>query len=51
MKDVFVPAHDTEGNEITTFLPGGRVVSEVHSFFHRTRSRENIQALTDCGDG
>ncbi|HMW26222.1 MAG TPA: Crp/Fnr family transcriptional regulator [Ferruginibacter sp.] len=42
-------AHDTEGNEVTThFYQAGQVVFEVHSFFHRTRSRENIQALTDC---
>jgi CRP-like cAMP-binding protein len=40
--------HDTEGNEVTTgfYAPGG-VVLEVASFFHRTPSRENIQALTD----
>jgi len=40
--------HDTEGNEVTTnfFAPGGLVL-EVASFFHRTPSRENVQALTD----
>jgi CRP-like cAMP-binding protein len=42
-------AHDTEGNEVTTnFYTPGQVVFEVSSFFNRTRSRENIQALTDC---
>jgi CRP-like cAMP-binding protein len=40
--------HDTEGAEVTTnfFAPGGLVL-EVASFFHRTPSKENIQALTD----
>ena len=42
-------AHDTEGNDITTgFYAPGQVVFEVASFFNRTRSKENIQALTDC---
>jgi len=42
-------AHDTEGNEVTTnFCGPGQVVFEVSSFFNRTRSKENIQALTDC---
>ncbi|MDP9076923.1 MAG: Crp/Fnr family transcriptional regulator [Bacteroidota bacterium] len=42
-------AHDTNGNEVTTnFYHPGRVVFEVSSFFNRTRSKENIQALTDC---
>lgn len=42
-------AHDTEGNEVTTnFCLPGQVILEVSSFFNRTRSRENIQALTDC---
>jgi CRP-like cAMP-binding protein len=42
-------AHDTEGNEVTTnFYCPGRVIFEVSSFFNRTRSKENIQALTDC---
>lgn len=42
-------AHDTEGNEVTTnFCTRGQVVFEVSSFFNRTRSKENIQALTDC---
>jgi len=42
-------AHDTDGNDITTnFYAGGQVVFEVSSFFNRTMSRENIQALTPC---
>lgn len=42
-------AHDTEGNEVTTnFYWDKQVVFEVSSFFNRTISRENIQALTDC---
>jgi len=42
-------AHDTEGNEITTnFCSPNQVVFEVSSFFNRTASKENIQALTDC---
>lgn len=42
-------AHDTNGNEVTTnFCSKGQVVFEVSSFFNRTRSKENIQALTDC---
>jgi len=42
-------AHDTGGNEVTTnfYLPK-EVIFEVSSFFNRTRSKENIQALTDC---
>lgn len=41
-------AHDTEGKEVTThFYQEGQVVFEVYSFFNRTRSRENIQAITD----
>ncbi len=42
-------AHDIDGNEVTTgfYLPG-HIVFEVSSFFNRTRSKENIQALTDC---
>ena len=40
---------DTTGNDITTnfFEPGG-IVIEWSSFFLRTPTRENIQALTDC---
>ncbi|HEY2582420.1 MAG TPA: Crp/Fnr family transcriptional regulator [Mucilaginibacter sp.] len=42
-------AHDTAGNEVTTnFCLPGQVAFEVSSFFNRTRSKENIQALTDC---
>lgn len=42
-------AHDTEGNEVTTgFYAPGQMIFEVSSFFNRTRSKENIQALTDC---
>ena len=42
-------ANDIEGNEVTTnFYAGNQVVFEVSSFFNRTRSKENIQALTDC---
>lgn len=40
---------DTDGNDVTTnFYTGTQVVFEVSSFFNRTISRENIQALTDC---
>ena len=42
-------AHDTEGNEVSTnFYNTGQMVLEVSSFFNRTRSKENIQALTTC---
>jgi CRP-like cAMP-binding protein len=42
-------AFDIEGNEITTnFYAPGQMIFEVASFFNRTRSKENIQALTDC---
>lgn len=42
-------AHDIEGNDVTTnFCSGNQVVFEVFSFFNRTISKENIQALTDC---
>jgi CRP-like cAMP-binding protein len=42
-------AEDTAGNEVTTaFYMPGQMVFEVASFFKRTRSKENIQALTDC---
>lgn len=42
-------AIDTKGNEITTnFFSKGTVVFEVSSFFNRTKSKENIQALTNC---
>jgi CRP-like cAMP-binding protein len=40
---------DLEGNEVTTtFHSKIYPVFEVASFFNRTPSRENIQALTDC---
>ncbi|MES2279072.1 MAG: Crp/Fnr family transcriptional regulator [Bacteroidota bacterium] len=42
-------AEDTAGNEVTTaFYAPGQMIFEVASFFKRTRSKENIQALTDC---
>jgi CRP-like cAMP-binding protein len=42
-------AHDTGGNDVTThFYSAGQVVFEVFSFFNRTISKENFQALTDC---
>lgn len=42
-------ATDTEGREVTTgFYSAGQVVFEVSSFFTRNRSKENIQAVTDC---
>ena len=40
---------DDDGNEVTTyFYPKNQVVFEVSSFFMRTVSDENIQALTHC---
>lgn len=40
---------DTEGNDITTnFYSIGDVVIDWPSFFLRTPTRENIQALSDC---
>jgi len=42
-------AHDVDGNEVTTnFYTSGQMIFEISSFFSRTRSKENIQALTDC---
>ena len=42
-------AEDTVGNEVTTnFYAPGQMVFEVASFFNRKRSRENIQALSEC---
>lgn len=42
-------AHDTHHNEVTTnFFTAGQAVFEVSSFFNRVRSKENIQAITDC---
>jgi len=41
-------AYDVEGNEVTTnFYEQNQVVFEVSSFFNRTISKENIQALSD----
>jgi CRP-like cAMP-binding protein len=42
-------ANNTEGKEVTTnfYLPY-EMIFEVSSFFNRTRSKENIQALTEC---
>lgn len=40
---------DTNGNEVTTnFYAANQVVFEVASFFNRTYSKENIEALSDC---
>ena len=40
--------HDVDGNEVTTgFYSPGTLVLEPASFFHRTPSKENIQALVD----
>jgi CRP-like cAMP-binding protein len=42
-------AHNTDGNEVTTgFYSPGQVVFEVASFFNRSKSKENIQAITNC---
>jgi CRP-like cAMP-binding protein len=42
-------AEDVTGNEVTTAFYGpGQLVFEVASFFSRSRSRENVQALTEC---
>ena len=42
-------ANDIEGNEVTTnFYSTGQVVFEVSSFFNRTVSKENFQAIVDC---
>ena len=42
-------AFDTGGNDVTTnFYSSGQVVFEVSSFFNRTISKENFQALADC---
>lgn len=42
-------AYDTEGNDVTTnFYASGQVVFEVSSFFNRTISKENFQAIIDC---
>jgi CRP-like cAMP-binding protein len=40
---------DTAGCEVTTnFYRSGSIVFEVASYFKRTPSKENIQALTNC---
>jgi CRP-like cAMP-binding protein len=42
-------AHDTTGNDVTTnFYSANQVVFEVSSFFNRTISKENYQAIVDC---
>ena len=42
-------AYDTEGNDVTTnFYSSGQVVFEVSSFFNRSISKENFQAIVDC---
>ena len=42
-------AYDTDANDVSTnFYAGVQVVFEVSSFFNRTPSKENIQAITDC---
>ena len=41
--------HDPDGNEVTTgFFSENMYASDPLSFFKRTRSKESIQALTDC---
>jgi CRP-like cAMP-binding protein len=41
-------AYQPDGDEVTTnFYSGDQVVFEISSFFNRTNSMENIQALTD----
>jgi len=41
--------NDFEGNDVTTnFYSTGQVVFEVSSFFNRTVSKENFQAIVDC---
>ena len=42
-------AHDIDGNDVTTdFYAANQVVFEVSSFFNRTISKENFQAIVDC---
>lgn len=42
-------AEDIYGNEVTTAFYGpSQMIFEVASFFDHTKSRESIQALTDC---
>lgn len=41
--------YDIEGNQVTTgFFSPQQMVFEVASYFQRTPTKENIQALTDC---
>ena len=41
--------YDTNGDDVTTgFFSKNEMVFEVSSYFRRTPSKENIQALTDC---
>lgn len=54
LKEGFMRAYslDLDGNEVTTaFHNNSYPVFEVASFFNRTPSKENIQALTDCYGG
>ncbi len=47
----FVRAYtfDIDGNEVTTnFYKPNTIIFEIASYFKRTPSHENIQALTDC---
>jgi CRP-like cAMP-binding protein len=51
LEDGFIRAfaYDTEGKDVTTnFYSGNEVVFEVSSFFNRTISKENFQAIVDC---
>lgn len=42
-------AIDLEGNDITTkFFSASDIVIDWHSYFLKTKSRENIQAITPC---
>lgn len=42
-------AEDITGNEVTTAFYGpGQMVFEVASFFGRSRSKESVQAISDC---
>jgi CRP-like cAMP-binding protein len=42
-------AHDTGGIDVTTnFYSSHQVVFEVSSFFNRTLSKENFQAINEC---
>ena len=42
-------AYDTQRDDVTTnFYSSGQVVFEVSSFFNRTISKENYQAIVDC---